>query len=234
MRNRQAIAVFAAGSPVSLATVIGATGGGIDLARTPHFSRELAEVRRTALVEAALESLAARGLGAVSVRDVAARAGVSPGLLRHHFGGFANLLAEAYRATVARVEANIDEAVAAAGDDPAKRMRAFLEASFQPTIVDRDLLSAWLGFWGLVRSDAAAAAVHAETFRAYRGRIEVLLSDLARSRDAAVDARLGAIGLSAMLDGMWLELCLDPSTFTPAEAVEIAAAWVDGWLGRKG
>lgn len=229
--GREAIAVFAAGSPVSLATVIGAIGGGSDLARTPQFSRELAEVRRTALIEAALESLAARGLGAVSVRDVAARAGVSPGLLRHHFGGFANLLAEAYRHMVARVEASIDQTVAEAGDDPAARMRAFLEASFGPAIVDRDLLSAWLGFWGLVRSDPAAAAVHAETFGAYRGRIERLLSDLAASRGTEIDARLGAIALSAMLDGMWLELCLDPATFTPSEAVEIAAVWVDGYLG---
>ena len=204
------------------------------MARTPQFSREQAEVRRSALVAAALESLAARGLGAVSVRDVAARAGVSPGLLRHHFGGFANLLAEAYRTTVERVEARIDAEVAAAGRDPAARMQAFLEASFQPAIVDRDLLSAWLGFWGLVRSDPAAAAVHAQTFGAYRGRIEALLSALAASRGVSVDARLGAIGLSAMLDGMWLELCLDPSTFTAAEAVEIAAAWVDGWLGRRG
>lgn len=224
--NRQAIAVL---TPYRR---LRRPGAGHDLAKTPQFSREQAEVRRAALVAAALESLAARGLGAVSVRDVAARAGVSPGLLRHHFGGFANLLAEAYRATVERVEASIDAEVAAAGRDPAARMRAFLEASFGPAVVDRDLLSAWLGFWGLVRSDPAAAAVHAETFGAYRGRIEGLLSALADSRGATVDARRGAIGLAAMLDGMWLELCLDPTTFSPAEAVEIAADWVEGWLGR--
>jgi TetR/AcrR family transcriptional repressor of bet genes len=200
------------------------------LAKTPHFSREEAGVRRQALVEAALQSLAARGLGAVSVRDVAARAGVSPGLLRHHFGGFANLLGEAYRQTFARIDAGFDAALADAGDDPERRMAAFLQASFAPAIVDRDLLSAWLGFWGLVRSDPQAAKVHAEGYAAYRARIEGLLSDLARARGVTVDARLGAIGLAAMLDGMWLELCLDPTTFSAAEAVRIATAWVDGLL----
>jgi TetR/AcrR family transcriptional repressor of bet genes len=173
-------------------------------------------------LEATLQSLAARGLGAVSVRDVAARAGVSPGLIRHHFGGFGTLLIEAYRHVVARVDVAIDAAVAAAGDDPKLRMQAFLEASFSPPIVDRDLLSAWLGFWGLVRSDPAAAAVHAETFAEYRGRIEDLLRDLSPT----ADVRMGALGLSALLDGLWLELCLDPSTFTPAEAVKLAEAWV--------
>jgi AcrR family transcriptional regulator len=187
-----------------------------------RFSRELVPVRRQALIEATLASLAARGLGAVSVRDVASRAGVSPGLIRHHFGSFGALLSESYRHVVDRVDAHLDEAVSAAGTDPKARMQAFLEASFSTSIVDRDLLSAWLGFWGLVRSDPAAAAVHAETFAAYRSRLEALLTDLSPS----VDARMGALGLSALLDGLWLELCLDPSTFTPAEAVTLAARWV--------
>ena len=199
----------------------------------PPFSRELAEVRRAALVEAAVASLAARGVAAASVRDVAVRAGVSPGLIGHHFGGFGALLVEAYRHVVARVDVSIEAALAEAGDDPDRRLRAFLEASFQPSIVDHDLLSAWLGFWGLVRSEPAAAAVHAETYGAYRARIERLLSAVAGARGAEIDARAGAIGLSAMLDGMWLELCLDPATFTAAEAVTISAAWVEGWLAGK-
>jgi AcrR family transcriptional regulator len=200
------------------------------LTRAPQFSREPPEVRRLALIEAALASLAEKGVGAVSVRDVAARAGVSPGLLRHHFGGFANLLAEAYRHTANTVDARLDAAVAGAGDDPAARMHAFLQASFHPAIADRNLMAAWLGFWGLVRTDSAAAAVHAEAYEAYRGRIEVLLSDLARARGVKIDRRLGAIGLSAVLDGLWLELCLDPRTFTPDEAVAAATAAVEGFL----
>jgi hypothetical protein len=122
---------------------------------------------------------------------------------------------------VEHVDGHIDEAVAAAGDDPQARLRAFLQASFAPAIVDRDLLSAWLGFWGLVRSDAAAAAVHAETYAAYRRRIEGLLAPL-----GARDPRAAALGLSALLDGLWLELCLDPGTFSPDEAVALAADWV--------
>jgi AcrR family transcriptional regulator len=186
-----------------------------------RFSREPTEVRREALIEAALASLADRGLGAVSVRDVARRAGVSPGLVRHHFGGFGQLLVEAYRHVVARVDLAIDEALAAAGPEPQARLDAFLEASFSPAIVDGDLLSAWLGFWGLVRTDPAAARVHAETYRSYRGRIEALLGDL-----GVRQPRMAALGLSALLDGLWLELCLDPATFTPQDAVKLARNWV--------
>ena len=31
-------------------------------------------------------------------------------------------------------------------------------------------------------------------------------------------ARLAAISLTALVDGLWLELCLDPSTFSAEEA----------------
>lgn len=180
---------------------------------------------RQAILDATLASLAERGLGAVSVRDVAARAGVSPGLLRHHFGSFGALLNEAYRTATGRVDAVLDAADAAAGGDPAARLDAFIEASFSPEIVNRELLSAWLGFWGLVRSDGDAAAVHAETYAAYRARIEGLLSGV-----GVADVRSGALGLSAMLDGLWLELCLDPGTFTPEEAVRVAKGWVRGFV----
>ncbi|MBV9661335.1 MAG: TetR/AcrR family transcriptional regulator [Acidimicrobiales bacterium] len=40
---------------------------------------------------AALEGFAARGVSATSIRDVAAAAGVSPGLVQHHFGTKDNL-----------------------------------------------------------------------------------------------------------------------------------------------
>lgn len=196
------------------------------------FSRESAEFRRAALIQATRESLAARGMGAVSVRDVAMRAGVSPGLLRHYFGGFGQLLAATYRDTAARVDVCLNAAIAGA-DGPEARLRAFLQASFSPEIVDRDLLSAWLGFWELVRHDEAVTAAHAETFGAYRARLEGLLGELAQEHGCPLDARRAAVGLAAMLDGLWLELCLDPNSLTPDEGAAIAWDWIEATLARR-
>lgn len=203
------------------------------MASTTQFSRQDQEARRRALIEATLASLAAGGLGAVSVRDVAARAGVSIGLVRHHFGSFGALLVEAYRHTTQEIDKALAAAVEAAGPDPRARMDAFLAASFAPDIVHRDLLSAWLGFWGLVRIDPAAAALHARTYAAYRGRIEGLLADLRPPGDPA-DVAHGAIALAALLDSLWLELCLDPATFSPDAAIGITRRWVDGFLATAG
>lgn len=42
------------------------------------------------------------------------------------------------------------------------------------------------------------------------------------------DSDLAAIGLSALLDGLWLESGLNPGTFTPEQGIQICEAWVDG------
>jgi hypothetical protein len=43
---------------------------------------------------------------------------------------------------------------------------------------------------------------------------------------APADLRLAAIGFTALLDGLWLEWCLEPGRFRPAEAVELCEGWV--------
>ena len=38
------------------------------------------------------------------------------------------------------------------------------------------------------------------------------------------------ISVAAFRDGLWLELCLDPTTFSASEAAMIAKAWVDRFV----
>ncbi|PVM87439.1 TetR family transcriptional regulator [Caulobacter endophyticus] len=194
-------------------------GGG----RAP-FTREAPDVRRQALVAAAEAVLAREGVAGTSVRTICAQAGVSAGLLRHYFDGVDDLIAAAYEAVDQRIDAAL-EAVASAGNDPRARLSAYLAASFAPPVLDPDLLAAWIGFWGLVKTKPRIAAIHAASYAAYRARLETLLAD-----GGARDRRLAAIALTAMVDGLWLELCLDPSTFTPAEAVRVLETAAKAWL----
>ena len=191
------------------------------------FTRETADVRRLALIEAAGRVLAAKGVAGASVRTICAEAGVSAGLLRHYFDGVDALIAEAYEATGARIDAALEEAVAAAGEDARKRLSAYLTASFAPPVLDPNLLATWLAFWSLVKVDDAIGAIHRRTYAGYRARLEELLT----ACDPSVDARLAAIGLTAVVDGLWLELCLDETVFTSAEAGAIAERLAAGYLG---
>ena len=69
--------------------------------------------------------------------------------------------------------------------------------------------------------------MHKKVYTDYRRRLEELIARIAESGRFKIDAHLAALGFTAMLDGLWLELCLDPTTFSRADALRIAHAWVD-------
>jgi AcrR family transcriptional regulator len=198
------------------------------ISHPPKFTRDLPETRRQQLIEATARCLARDGLAGTSVRQVAAEAGVSPGLVRHHFEGMQDLIAETYRATGKQIAALLDEALAAAGPSAEARLHAFIETSFKPPLLDADLLAVWLAFWSLTRTDPEIHAIHAKVYAGYRRQIEEMIAALAEEDRLAIDTRQAALALTALLDGLWLEHCLDPKTFSAAEAAAIAHRWVDG------
>ena len=195
--------------------------------KTRKFTRDLPEVRRRQLIEATLQCLAEFGHAGTSVRAVCARAGVSPGLVTHHFEGIDDLIATAYAHVGGLVAATLDTAMTEAGSDPLARLRAFIDASFRAPVLDSDLLSVWLAFWGLVRRDAEIRKIHAAIYGDYRRALETLVGDITKAHDLDLDIRLTVLGFTAMMDGLWLELCLDPSSFTSEEALRIAHGWID-------
>lgn len=187
------------------------------------FTRAEPDARRQSLIEAAARVLAARGAAGASVRTICAEAGVSPGLLRHYFDGIDALIAEAYRWTGDKVAAALDAAVAAAGSDPRDRLMAYVTASFRAPIADPALLATWIAFWSLVKASPEMERLHGEIYRGYRAGAEALLADCGM---AAGDVRLAAIAVTALVDGLWLELCLAPDAFTPEEAGALAEKWI--------
>ncbi len=183
-----------------------------------RFVRETADVRRQALIDATARCLAEKGVGATSVRAICARAGVSAGLLTHYFDGVEALILATYRDVGEKVAAAMERAVAEAGSDPRDRLWAYLRANFQPPVLDPNLLATWISFWSLVKTSPEIAKTHAETYGGGRERLEALLRE-AGPQIPRPRARVAAIGLTAMVDGLWLELCLDSSTFSIEEAL---------------
>lgn len=185
-----------------------------------RFVRETADVRRQALIDATAKCLAEKGAGGTSVRSICAAAGVSSGLLTHYFDGVDALILATYREVGRRVGSAMDEAVAAAGDDPHDRLRTFLQANFLPPVLDADLLATWIAFWSLIKSNPDIAAAHAAIYAASRAQLERLIAAAAPAF-APDRIRMKAIGLTALVDGLWLELCLDASSFSATEAQKL-------------
>jgi TetR/AcrR family transcriptional regulator, transcriptional repressor of bet genes len=193
------------------------------------FTRESADFRRDALIAACGQCLARHGALGTSVRAICTEAKVSPGLLRHYFEGIDALIAATYRATGARVAGALKCAVEAAGVDPRARLLAFVSANFRAPITDPELLATWLAFWSLSRTDVKIGEIHDEIYAGNRRDIEELIAACA----TPADLRLAAVGLSALIDGLWLELSLGGAPFSAQEAEGLAEQWVATLLGRE-
>ena len=136
-------------------------------ATKPRFERQEADVRRKALVAATIESLKRYGHEGLSVRRISAEAGVSIGLINHHFPNKNALVAEAYRHFNSQLIEGIRSAVGRASDAPRERLHALFKATFSPPNLDRDVLAVWIVLWGLYHHSAEIQAVHDEAYGGY-------------------------------------------------------------------
>jgi AcrR family transcriptional regulator len=194
----------------------------------PRFERKLPDARRRTLIEAAIECLKRFGHDGLSIRRISAQAKVSIGLINHHFPTKDALIAEAYRYFNNELVGSLRQAVAAAPGAPHERLSAFFKASFSPPNLDSDVLAVWVVFWGMYRHSKDIQRVQSETYHGYVDLLRGMLADLERETgELRFNLRLAAIGLTALIDGLWLEWCLDPDNFEPSEAVLLCEAWVE-------
>lgn len=222
----------------SARTLPGQEGGQLP---RPRFERQLPAQRRAALIAATIECLKRYGHDGLSIRTISAQAGVSVGLINHHFPNKDELIAAAYRHFNRELVDGLQAAVTRAEKTPVARLRAFLAASFSPPNLDADVLAVWVVFWGMYRHSRLIQRVQRETYAGYVRLVHDLLVGLLGGaapgrarRTRRVDLRLAAIGLTALIDGLWLEWCLEPGRFRPREAVALCEGWIGGLLRRAG
>ena len=96
------------------------------MARPKASPEQRAEVRRS-IQQAAVELYRAEGLGGVSARAVAKKAGVSVGTIYSYFGDLKGLGQSLWEPQIARLEDELRK-VAAQQDDPMARVEALLRA----------------------------------------------------------------------------------------------------------
>ncbi|WP_085282688.1 transcriptional regulator BetI [Colwellia chukchiensis] len=189
--------------------------------------------RRAELIDAVLRCIMRDGHLGLSVRTVCQEAGVSAGLLAHHFNGKEELIKEAYRKLTKdlfiQLLAILDEA-----SEPVAQLRLYVDSFFRPPMLDKDYLKVWLGFWSLSQQKAEIATLRNEVNSKYVKILEQLITQSINRLDIPnVNARLAAFGLSALMDGLWLEWSLNPKSFSPEEANQICQCWVDSLIAGE-
>ncbi|QRM54154.1 TetR family transcriptional regulator C-terminal domain-containing protein [Sinorhizobium sp. BG8] len=194
------------------------------------FHRAPEAERRHDLIEATLDCIADQGLQGATVRQIAIRAGVTAGLIRHYFVSKEHIIEEAYRVLIARLTEKAERVTG----DPQTRLRDFIVINLTEPVANSRSLALWAAFISQVGVDPSLAAIHREGYIGFRDALEGLLADfLAEKGENASPARCRAlaIAINGLLDGLWLEGCLAGELFGESELVSIALSSVEALLG---
>ena len=198
------------------------------------FHHESVEVRRQDLIAATLDAIAESGLRGATVREIADRAGVTPGLIRHYFTSKELLFQAAYRAVMNTMFETASTAADEDASDAVNQLRTFVLANFKPPIIDPRNLSLWATFISQITVDEALAAIHREGYLAFRDRLEAYIA-AALEQDgrglAPGELRYLAIAINGLMDGLWLEGSMAADMFGEGELAHVALSSVERLLG---
>ncbi|MEU9824574.1 TetR/AcrR family transcriptional regulator [Micromonospora chersina] len=161
--------------------------------------------RRALIADALMRVAAEQGLEAVSLRHVAAAAGVSSGMVQHYFRTRDEMMTFALAVVRDRNEARVTRAIAALGETPAPRellrtMLAELLPLDEERRADGRVALAFLAYTAV--RPAVAAALHDET----AALLDFIAGLIRAGAGTTVDPERAAVGLLAVMEGLGIYL----------------------------
>lgn len=183
--------------------------------------------RRRAIIDATLAVARRKGLGATTVRDVAAEMGTSSGLVHHYFDTMDEVLATAFEraagADLARARAVVAEAPTAR-----ERLDAFV-ASYAPAQSDWTM-QLWLDAWAEAARRPALQEVSRRLNRSWQELVRSIVADgVAAGEFVSDDPDATAWRLLSVLDGLALQVVAHRALISRADVV----AWTRAAAERE-
>jgi TetR/AcrR family transcriptional repressor of bet genes len=184
-------------------------------------------VRRKALISAAIDAIHDRGMGQVTMGEIARRAGVSAALAHHYFGGKDQLLLATMRHLLTELGEEIQTRLSQA-KTPRERIAAVIRGNFAPGQFRPAVISAWLAFYVQAQSDPDARRL----LRVYRRRLESNLLHPLRELTTRDNAARVAETVAALIDGLWIRRSLSDASPDSDGAAELVESAVGEALSR--
>jgi TetR/AcrR family transcriptional regulator, transcriptional repressor of bet genes len=178
------------------------------------------EVRREQILTAAFEVAAARGIGGLTVRAIAAEAGMSHGLVHFHFKTKDQLvLALLDWVLAATLTLRIPETVSRI-EAPLERMRSLLQGEMDRLASDPRRTRLFFEYWAMgTRNEVIGRRISGE-LDGYRSELRGVAEEVLAAESAAFDGvtpdGLAAVAVS-FINGCAVQAMIDPAGFDIAE-----------------
>ena len=185
------------------------------------------EIRRPQLIDATMAVISDVGLPNASVALISRKAGVSPAIINHYFGGKNELLEETMRTVLRQLSNSVNTRLKAVDrSDVRGRILAIVEGNFDDYQVNSKVVKTWLDFW--------ARAMHAPSLhRLQRVNQRRLLSHLRYElKQTLPDEKAVSVAqaIAALIDGIWLRGALSSEGICAEKAMAIIADYLDKQL----
>ncbi|RBP81710.1 transcriptional regulator BetI [Marinomonas rhizomae] len=159
------------------------------------------EIRKPQLIEAAIKAIDKHGFAGATVSVIGKKAGVSPAIINHYFGGKEGLYEATMRSLIREFFECLSQEVTKAKNKSVKHeVMAIVKASFSQSQTHPQVVKAWMGFW--------ASAMHTPSLyrlqNIYSNRLQTSLVCVLKEEFEITKARRIALTVAALIDGMWL------------------------------
>ena len=189
--------------------------------------------RRQAITDAAARLIARAGIGAATMREVAAEGGWTTGSITHYFADKRQLLLHTLQASLSSRRSSPPDRSAV--DDPFDALRLALAGALPVDTASRQHWMVTVAFCAQAAGDPELAAVQRDAYRDFRRLVAKLVRRCIVADSAAVRGEAGdseeriAERLIAFADGIALQALFDPESWPSERQLAELERTLAGW-----
>jgi TetR/AcrR family transcriptional regulator, transcriptional repressor of bet genes len=175
---------------------------------------KISDIRRRELRHAAYEVLQKEGMAGATIEKVAQRAGASKGIVHHYFKTKQELFEHAMRHSNSLLRDEVIRLMRLARS-PDARLWAIIEGNFSTAFFTPGICHAWLALCAEVPREPQLARIQ----RIVHARMHSNLISALSALVPADQCEAVALGITTLIDGLWLRLGLRPGEISAPEAL---------------
>jgi AcrR family transcriptional regulator len=184
-------------------------------AERPRRRGEAKAYFRAKLIDAAIEAIARHGFSGLSVSRLVEYSGLARGMVNLHFHRKDKLLHEVLKHLADAYRAGWQAAIAAAPSDPAARLWALIEHDVVRKDHEDRTLIAWLAFRQEAITNPSYRPLCDTREAAFFATVKSACAALIKEGGYDIKPEIAALGITFLLEGLWLDWALDPQRYRP-------------------
>ncbi|MDQ7250809.1 transcriptional regulator BetI [Dongia sedimenti] len=184
------------------------------------------EIRRKQLIDATIRAIGRFGYTSTTLTHVAGEAGLSPGIVNFYFKSKDQLLLATLEQIAEEYSTFWQAAMSKGKVAPAAGLEAMIEADFHASVCNPEKISIWYAFWAEAGNNPAYQGLVQRLETDYTVQTIALCDRIISEGGYGIDARTVAVGLNAMIDGLWFDCLMEPKSFNRNDAKRVCRSYL--------